>query len=254
MPPGPSRFRTRFVTRYPRPLQLSDPHHDHPWHVTHAILAKPDAELTWVDFQTILGPFLPAGTYEESVYFLPLSLEYIVSNEAEALDLVTSIVWFVSECADRLAGDGLLEAARAQLSECFELWTGKFEVIHFDEAACKAKGWSLKYFDLVKNAEVVCDGMCALVEFVRHADLAENFFRSLADHGSDPVKAAWFLEMARSQTDVFHPPHHAPVSALLADPRLIRSAAAVVKSSMVASEAFPTYWRDTLAAIGVTES
>jgi hypothetical protein len=147
----------------------------------------------------------------------------------------------------------LLPAARAQISECFALWTSKFSIIHFDEADCRAKGWSLPYFDLVENAEVVCDGTCALVQFGRHADLAENFFRSLADHGFDPVKAAWFLEMVRSQTDIFHPPHHAPISALLADECSIRSAVAVVKASLVASEASPTYWRDTLSALGATD-
>lgn len=85
-------------------------------------------------------------------------------------------------------------------------------------------------------------------------DLAEGFFRSLADHGSDPVKAAWFLEMSRSLTDAYHPPAHAAIRELLTDKDLIRSAASVVQSSLVAGERSPTYWRDTFEEVGVDGS
>ena len=251
MRPDTSHFRTPLNVAYPRPSRLSDPHHDFSKRLTRAILVKPDSELAWYDFKSILGPYFPAGTYEESVYFLPLALEYIISHDPGELELVTPIVWFISEYADRLAADGLLPGARGRVSECFERWTSRFDVIHFDHDACRANGWSLTYLDYVKNVEVVCQGMCDLVRFVRHADLAEDFFRSLADHGSDPVKAAWFLEMSRSRTDVYQPPEHPAIRELLGDENLIRSAASVVQSSLVASERSPTYWRDTFAAVGV---
>lgn len=250
MRPSASQFRTPLDVAYPRPSRLSDPHHDFSDDFTRAILAKPDSELAWNDFKNILGPFLPAGTYEESVYFLPLAFEHIATHDDYALDLVTSIVWFVSEYADRLAADGLLVGSRGRVGECFGIWTSRFEVTHFDHAACRAKGWGRAYFDYVKNVEVVCEGMCDLVRFVRHADLAEDFFRSLADHGSDPVKAAWFLEMSRSRTDVYHPPEHESIRRLLADESLIASATSVVRSSLAASEPSPTYWQDTFAAVG----
>jgi hypothetical protein len=250
MRPTNPKFRTPLDVAYPRPTRLSDPYHDFSDDLTHAILAKLDSELAWDDFQNILGPFLPAGTYEESVYFLPLALEYIAAHDDNALDLITSIVWFISEYADRLAADGLLAGSRERVGECFRMWTSRFEVIHFDRAACRAKGWGLTYFDYVKYAEVVCVGTSDLVRFVRHADLAKDFFRSLADYGSDAVRAAWFLEMSRSQDDVYHPPEHKTIRQLLADESLIRSAAALVRSSLVAGEHSPTYWRDTFAAVG----
>ena len=251
MRPGTSRFRTALDVAYPRPARLSDPHRESSKALTRAILAKPDNELAWSDFKEILGPYHPAGTYEESVYFLPLALEYIVSHDDVDLELVTPIIWFISEYADRLAADGLLPGARGRVSECFQMWTSRFEVIHFDHAACREKQWSLTYLDYVKNVEVVCVGMGDLVRFGRHVDLAEGFFRSLADHGSDPVKAAWFLEMSRSLTDVYTPPDHAAIRELLTAENLIRSAAAVVKSSLVAGERSPTYWRDTFEAVGL---
>ena len=143
MRPNASQLRTPLDVSYPRPSRLSDPHHDFSDDFTRAILARPDRELRWNDFKNILGPFLPAGTNEESVYFLPLALEYIASHDDVALDLVTSIVWFVSEFADRLAADGLLVGSRGRIGECFGIWTSRFDVMHFDHASCRAKGWGL---------------------------------------------------------------------------------------------------------------
>lgn len=247
-------FRTPLNVVYPRPSRLSNPDHEYSDDFTNAMLAKRDSEFEWKDFKHFLGPYHLAGTYEQSVYFLPLSLKYIVTHDEDALDLITSIVWFISEYADPLAADGLLVGARGRVSECFEIWTSRFDVIHFDQTACQAKGWRrLTYFDYVKNVEVICEGTCDLVRFDRHADLAVDFFRSLADHCSDPIKAAWFLEMSRSQTDVYYPPEHPAIRELLGDKNLIRSAASVVQSSLVAAERSPTYWRNTLAAVGVAE-
>ena len=245
-----SQFQTPFHVAYPRPSRLSNPYQEYSSDITRAIVAKADVQLVWSDFQVILGPYFPAGTYEESAYFLPLAFNYIVGHDGDALDLVTSIIWFVSEFADRLQADGLLPGSRGRVSDCFQMWTSRFDVVHLDTAACRAKGWRSTYFDHVKNVEVVCEGTYDLVRFKRHADLAEDFFHSLASHGSDPVKAAWFLEMSRSCTDVYHPPEHAAIRKLLGDATLIRSAASVVQSSLVASELSPTYWKDTFAAVG----
>jgi hypothetical protein len=246
MQPSASHFQTPLDVAYPRPTVLSDPFHDFFADTTRAILAKPDAEFGWSEFKNILGPFLPAGTYDESVYFLPPAFEYIVSHDDEALDLVTSIVWFVSEYSDRLAADGLLHGARERIGECFRIWTRRFKVMHYHESACRAKQWGINYLDLVEQSEVVCEGMCDLVRFGRHADLADGFFRQLAEHGSDPMKAAWFLEMSRARNDVRHPPKRESISLLLSDENLIRSAVSIVKSSLTATERSPTYWRDTI--------
>lgn len=92
--------------------------------------------------------------------------------------------------------------------------------------------------------------MCDLVRFVRHADLAKDFFHSLAHHGSDPARAAWFLERSRAWSDVHHPPEHETNRRSLADAKPIRSAASILRATLVASERSPTCWRDTLAAVG----
>ena len=126
---------------YARPRSLTDPFCDHtPDHLA-SLLATPDRDLKWHDFQCLLGPFLPAGTYEESAYFLPLAFDDILTHDDDALDLVTSLVWFASEYASQLQRDNSLDAVRTKLKYCIDQWTGDFTILHFDHDAYREKGW-----------------------------------------------------------------------------------------------------------------
>ena len=111
---------------YPRPASLSDPFHDFTSEMLEKILQTPDSEMTWWHYQQILGPFLPAGNYEEAAYFLPRAFDHILSHDDNSLDLVTSLAWFISEYRPRLEEDGAIEAARDLMRRCLELKSGEF--------------------------------------------------------------------------------------------------------------------------------
>lgn len=237
--------------QYPRPSRLSDPHNDFTDERLCLILATPDDRLQWNDFRDLLGPFLPAGTYDEVVYFLPLAFNFMAEHDEDVLDLVTSVVWFASEYSDRLREDGLISVTRRNLSACLDHWTASFDVVHFDREGCRSKGWNIEYSDYVRHSEVVCETTCDLVRFIAHQDLAELFAWSLAHHGGDAVKAAWFIEYTRARTDVYQPPEHPPIQELLQDRDLLLAAADVVRKEMVNVERSPTYWNDTFSTLGL---
>lgn len=238
-------------TKHRRPTRLSDPHHDFTAASLAELLSVPDEEMTWHHFSSILGPHLPAGTYTEAAYFFPRAVDYLLSNHEDALDLITPIVGFVSNNAKELEEDGLLSAARESLGICLEELTATFHVQHFDHDACVAKGWRIPYFDYVTNCEVICQGTTDLVRFGVHIDLAEKFVNSLAHHGRNATKAAWFLEYARSVDDVYAPPNLASMRALLSDKTLLQGAAQVVRANLVPGERSPTYWADTFVALAI---
>lgn len=242
---------TQLRIRRPRTTHLSDPFCDFTSEMLREILNTPDGNLRCNDYRNLLGPFLPAGAYEESVYFLPLAMDYLCSHEDEALDLITSIVWFASEYAKQLDSEGMLHATRERLREILRHLTCQFTVIHFDRKACAQKGWGNPSFNLVHNAEVVCVGTSDLVRFKTHQDLAEEFTLSLAHHDGDPIKAAWFLEYARCQSDVYTPPEIPSITSLLSDRLLLEQAASVVIEKVMPNESSPNYWDDTFAFLGL---
>ncbi len=217
------------------------------------ILETPDEQMTWWHYRQILGPFLPAGSYEEAAYFLPRAFDYLRSHDDDALDLVTSLAWFISEHQPKLEVDGALEACRHLMESCLDQWTAEFTIVHFDHAACQEKGWRLRYFDYVKHSEVVAEGTCDLIRFTANADLAIGLYQRMAREGSNPVEAAWFLEFARQHftNDVRKPPKHGEITKIIEDKRIAERSAQLVASGLDGFADFPSYWRDTFNSLAI---
>jgi hypothetical protein len=238
---------------YPRPEALSDPFHDFDPDTLQEILQVPDSKMERWHYQQILGPFLPAGTYEEAAYFLPQAFAHILSHDDDALDLVTSLAWFISEYRPRLDEDGALEESRDLMRRCLEHWSKEFCVIHYDKSVCEAKGWGLQYFDFVKHSETLAEGTCDLVRFSTNADLAIQFHERISRDNADPIEAAWFLEFARQHftSDVRTPPTHPTIRALIENKQIAERSAKLVTSELSSFADFPSYWRDTFNALGI---
>src|SRR4051812_46373120 len=129
--------------QYPRPLTLSDPYNEFHGSGAAELLAVPGAKLQWHHYQSLSGPYKPAGSYEESVYFLPLAFDHLIAVDENALDLATTPIWFASEYDEKLRQDQLRNAVRDRIRDCFSHWTHEFNVVHFNHSACKAKGWGI---------------------------------------------------------------------------------------------------------------
>jgi hypothetical protein len=241
---------TSFNVRKPRPRVLSDPHGEY-FGGTAKHLAIADSDLQWHHYKLILGPYFPAGTYEESVYFLPLAFNHLLNHPDDALDLVTTPIWFASEFVEDLRRDGLLNPVRDRIRDCFVTWTREFHVIHFDQEACRAKGWGVPYSDYVNFSEVICQGMEDLARFNSHADLALEFFRSLSAAHANPVNSAWLLYLSHAQTAAYPPPDDPAIREILNDKALLQSAAETVRSTVAPAEPSPTYWRDVFAELNL---
>ncbi len=230
--------------KYPRPRKLSDPHADFTPDMLESLLNKDDAELGWAEYARLLGPHLPAGTYEEVIYFLPKAFSYLRHHEDDALDLVDAVFGFCSVNIERLRQDDLELSVKQQIMACLKHWAREFRVKHYDAGMCQKKGWRLDYFDLVQNSETICEGTTVLAKFETLSPLAIEFTRFLAFHEGDITRASWFLELSRARSDVYRPPGLPEIQNLLSDKRMLRKACAVIGPQVHKQN--PTYWRDTL--------
>lgn len=233
-----------FQTNRSRPRRLSDPDDEYAADRFAEILATPDHDLDWRQYRALLGPYSTAGTYEEVVYFLPLAFDYVLRHDGDALDLITSLVWFSSQYETNLRQDRLHNSVRDRLRICLAHWTRDLQIIHFDREACRQKGWGLQYNDYVVHSEVVCQCNEDLVRFKDHADLALEFTKSLADHQQDKTKASWFLHYSAARFDAYTPPNDKQIRAILEDRSLLLGAASFVSSQFTGEERQSTYWND----------
>jgi hypothetical protein len=239
--------------RYGRPQVLSDPFHDNSPAGLKSLLRRTDGELRWGDFKILLGPFLPAGTYEEVAYFLPLAFDCICADKTVALDLCSSLVWFCSEYDEQLTADRVIGAARERLLGLLREWTSRFNLTHFDRSMCVAKGWvKLQYLDLVESSETVCQMLCDLTEYATHADLADRLTLELIGFGENTIKAAWLLELLRAREgDVYRPPQIQRLELASADHSLLSAAYELTQTNSEVRNASPTYWHDTMIQLGM---
>lgn len=253
-------LQTKIPTVRPRPTKLSDPFWDFTEELLEELLNTPDNEMNWRHYQNFLGPHLPAGTYDEVVYFLPRAFDYMVACIMKAHDfdwenyqppnneileyVPRAIVGFCSHHAEELQSDGILPHVREAIRECLRLWITKFEVVH---RPLPESG--VRYFDYVIQSEDVNDFVENLIEFKRHGDLVVEFLEELANHEGNTTRAAWFLEIARSRrsdTVYTYTQHYAPAASLMFNRELIESAASMVRNMPTPS---PTYWPDTFKTL-----
>jgi hypothetical protein len=248
-----------FVTPYDRPMSFADPGGD--WLEEHAarVLNTPDAELGWWEFRAIFQVGLPLASYHQGVYFAPFAFKHLKERRENHLEYTSALVWFLSHHKQMLCSDQLMDDVEAAFRDCLSHWTGKFEVIHFDKAACAAKGWGLAYQDYVNGTETVIDLLENLVHYDAFAGVAIRFIETLSIPRRNPIQSAWFLEYAseykkRNMTQRGLKKHYisitkAPIPVL--EQPLLEKHAEIVIAAMVSKEQSPTYWNDTFAWLGL---
>ena len=237
---------------YSRPTKLSDPCNDWRPAELKEILATPDCDLSLRHYHALFQIGCPAGSYDESVYFLSMGLDFIRTHRDKSLDCISDIIWFVSKHSKLLKDDGLLEPICQKIQSCLQGWTNDFQIRHFDEKACDENGWRLKHFDHVDRQEVVCLMLDDLERFESQAEWADRFLDDLITSNL-PEKAAWTIELARSQHDVYHPPVRTRFVEVFNDLNLLLKKKQLVERSPLFPFASPTYWQDTLREIGIND-
>lgn len=87
------------------PFFLSDPScdfvssSDQEW--LKATMAKQGKGLTSYDFLCIFQTYLPAGTYEECLYYLPLAFDFMLKEKLES-SLLENVLFYVNSNVDKL--------------------------------------------------------------------------------------------------------------------------------------------------------
>ncbi len=208
--------------------------------------AKKDEDFNWLDYKILFGPYAPAGTYEEVVYFLSNVFIYLRTNDdVDTLELISHLVWFCSEFLDKLEEDGLSDFVKFEISECLDQWIKDFKIIHFNKKACESKGWKRDHFDLVHHMEAICETTSDLIRFKSLKCVSCSFFESLAQFNDDKIKASWFLELSRARFEICPPPDVIEITTILNNKQLLNEAYNLVWSDVLNESDSTTYWKDT---------
>ena len=115
--------------KYFRPAKLSDPFSDFSQEELKAIISKCDADLTETDLICIFQSLLPAGNYNESVYFLPIALERFCKDDGDgASTLCDNMLRWIGQQKERLESDGVYDELLSFFGDAFAEMTSSFEL------------------------------------------------------------------------------------------------------------------------------
>jgi hypothetical protein len=186
-------MNSRFKTLYRKPKTLTDRYDECQPDAVARLLAKPEAELDWNDFNMLFRAGVAPATYEEGLYFLPAAFAFLRRRpSADVVDCLADVVWFVSEHAARLDGDGLLADCRAEILALLTERTRQFAVVHWDRETNRQMGRNRDHYDYVEDSQVVCGTLRALLEFKTLRAWAEEVLTSLSRAEGEPVKSPWY--------------------------------------------------------------
>lgn len=124
------------ATGYPKPKQLSDPYGEFGAEQKEIILHKDGAFLNARELTALFNGSVSAGTYDESVHYLPdvtrfLAAHYwesVHANDADFDELFHKFFRWTAYYCDFLAKDGIWDDLNRYLSDLFALATGRFEL------------------------------------------------------------------------------------------------------------------------------
>ncbi len=111
--------------KYRKPARFSDPMCDFSQEELNAILSKDDSELGWGDFDRIFQGKLPAGTYEEVRYYIPLVCAYI-EKQRDACNFFEHFSVWIEDHYARLKEDGLIAPVVSAFHALFRKATSSF--------------------------------------------------------------------------------------------------------------------------------
>ena len=113
--------------KYQKPTRLSDPGSDFSPEELNRILLKEDAELGWRDYDCIFHGKMPAGTYEEVRYYIPLACAYI-ENQRDACNFFEHFSIWIEDNYARLKEDGLVDPIISAFHGLFRKATASFDL------------------------------------------------------------------------------------------------------------------------------
>lgn len=93
-----------------RPTRLSDPGGDFGEEELRSILATPDQQMGFDEFNCLFQGRLPAGTYGEVIYFFPMMMNYLLEARDGWETLFTNVMVWLNANETQLRKDGRWEA------------------------------------------------------------------------------------------------------------------------------------------------
>ena len=227
-------IRNIIARKYSRPKKLSDPGSDFAQEELETIIHKGDVNLRDTDLICIFQSLLPAGTYCESIYFMPLALTHICSADSDsASTLCNTLLWWISDQKDFLEKDKLYDRLLDFFESLFTEQMKMFTVLNAYPENCNRV---TTIFDSL-NSYYSCHGDLLLRKYV---DNLENY-----------EQAAWLIFFLKEYLYGLH--RMSTYLRNIADDKLLlQKAYDIILANAINDEKLLKFWDKSISACGIS--
>ena len=235
------------ATGYPKPKQLSDPYGEFGAEQKESILHKDGAFLNARELMVLFNGSVPAGTYDESVHYLPDVTRYLAAHYRESVqaddeefeELFKKFLMWTVFFYDELAKDGIWNDLNMFLSDLFALATGRFEVRGSVPVGREHVGYFFLYFgnkSFMQTDDPL--GTCRDFPF----GVTDEYMARRFEHPASYADYAWLILLLNGHSGFtgFHGVDHIKDSAFLERMKQDKSWQSAAVSTIIAeTEAHP---------------
>ena len=245
------------AAKYPKPKQLSDPYQRYGDELKKSILRRNGSDLNVGELTALFGGSLPAGTYDESVYYLPDVTRYLAAHYWESVladdeefgELFRKFLMWTVFFYDELAKDDIWNDLNRFLSDLFALATSRFEVRGSVPSGRDHVGYFFLYFGDESFLQLDDPlGTCKDFPF----GVTDEYMARRFEHPAAYVDYAWLILLLNGHSGFtgFHGVDHIKDSAFLEKKKLDKSWQSAAISTVIAeTEAHPEltdFWSTSL--------
>lgn len=164
------------------------------------LLEKSDEEIEGVDYRDLLNSNILAGTFEETVYYLPLAVDYLCGNADDQGEMIDEFVDYIFVNRNKIENFFNI-TIEVIIDYVFKCNTGEYSVVHVNKAECRALGWGINSYHYVKKSGLMIDLFKNLNRFEVGKEWIENKIEEMKI-GNETQKK-WLYTLYEECNEVF---------------------------------------------------
>lgn len=164
------------------------------------LLEKSDDKLEGVDYRELLNSNILAGTFEETVYYLPLAVDYLCSNADDRGEMIDEFVDYIFINGNKIKSYFNTKTDEI-LNHVLKCNIKEYSVIHMNKSECKKLGWGIDSYCYVKRSDIVNELFKNVSKFKSGEKWIEKKIEELKN-GNETQKK-WLYELYKECNEVF---------------------------------------------------
>lgn len=164
------------------------------------LLEKSDEELEGVDYRDLLNTNILAGTFEETVYYLPLAVDYLCGNTEDIGEMIDEFIDYIFVNKSKIESDFNIKIEEI-LNYVLNCNIEEYSIVHMGKVECRALGWGIDSYRYVRRSGIVIELFKDISKFKSGRKWVKKKIKELKN--GTVTQKKWLYELYEKCNEVF---------------------------------------------------